>query len=121
MNIITSEIKDYWVHFQAGPTKNDLIYPRARIKCYNDPDFVLQANFYPGKKRIPENYYSTNSKIVYLHYPMSMFSQILDILRNEKPIFFSYSEPTKLGFIRTGKEPIGEGELEARELEVAIE
>ncbi len=52
---------------------------------------------------------------------MSMFSQILDILRNEKPIYFSYSEPTNLGFIRTGKEPIGEGELTARELEVAIE
>ncbi len=120
-NLISSEITEYWVHFQAGPTKNDLIFPRVRIKCYNDGKFILQANFYPDKKRIPENYYSTNSNLVYLHYPISMYSDIIDILRNEKPIYFTYSDPTTLGFIRTGKEPIGEGEIEAKEFELAIE
>ncbi len=51
---------------------------------------------------------------------MSMFSKVLDILRNEKPIYFSYSEPTKLGFIRTGTEPVGEGEIEKIELEEVL-
>ena len=111
MKIITSEINQYWVHFQAGPTKDSLIYPRAIIKCYHDTDFVFQANFYPDKKGLPENYYDVNSKLVYLRYPMSMYSDIIDILRNEKPIYFSYSETSKLGYIRTGKEPVGEGEL----------
>ena len=42
-----------------------------------------------------------------------MYDSIIDILRNEKPIYFSYSEKSKLGYIRTGKEPIGEGENDA--------
>jgi len=42
-----------------------------------------------------------------------MYDSILDILRNEKPIYFSFSEKSKLGYLRTGKEPIGEGENDA--------
>jgi len=114
MKVITNELMEYWVHFQAGRIENNLIYPRTIIKCYDDKnDFVLQASFYPDNKSIPENYYDINSKLVYLRYPMSMYGHIIDILRNEKPIYFSYYEISKLGFIRTGKEPVGEGEIEA--------
>ncbi len=113
MKLITSEINHYWVHFQAGKTKNNLVYPRVIIKCYNDDDYVLQASFYPDSKSLPENYHDVHSKLVYLRYPLSMYANILDILRNEKPIFFSYSEKSHLGYIRTGKEPIGEGENDA--------
>jgi hypothetical protein len=114
---ITSKINQYWVHFQAGPIENNLTHPRTIIKCYHDNDYVLQASFYPDKKSLPDNYYDVNSKLVYLRYSMSMYAHILDILRNEKPIYFSFSEKLKLGYIRTGKEPVGEGEVEARELE----
>ena len=113
MKLIVSEINHYWVHFQAGRTKNNLLYPRAIIKCYHDDDYVLQASFYPDGKSLPENYHDVNSKLVYLRYPMSMYANIIDILRNEKPVYFSYSEKTNLGYIRTGKEPIGEGENDA--------
>jgi hypothetical protein len=113
MKLIASEINQYWVHFQGGPIENVRIYPRVIIKCYHDDDFVVQANFYPDNKSLPENYHDVNSKLVYLRYPLSMYSSIIDILRNEKPIYFSFSDKTKLGYIRTGKEPIGEGEYDA--------
>lgn len=112
MKIINTEIDHYWVHFQAGRTEDNLIYPRTVIKCYDGEDFVLQANFYPDKKALPKNYYDSVSNLVYLRYPLSMYGHILDILRNEKPIYFSFSEKTLLGYIRTGKEPVGEGEME---------
>ncbi len=112
MDTITGEIKKYWVHLQAGPTNKNPIQARAIIRCYDGNNFVLEANFYPGKKGIPENRYSTKYNLVYLRYPMSMFSQVLDTLRNEKPIYFRFNEPSKVGFIRTGKEPVGEGEIE---------
>jgi hypothetical protein len=38
-----------------------------------------------------------------------MYANIIDILRNEKPIYFSYSINSKMGYVRTGKEPVGEG------------
>lgn len=110
MKIITSEINHYWVHFQAGKSQDKIIYPRIIIKCYHDEDFVLQANFYPDGMSLPENYHDVNSKLVYLRYHVSMYANIIDILRNEKPIYFSFSDKSKLGYIRTGKEPIGEGE-----------
>ena len=115
MKIITSEINQYWVHFQAGRIENNLVHPRTIIKCYLDDEYVLQVSFYPDKKGIPENYYDTNSNLVYLRFSMSMYSNILDILRNEKPIYFNFSEKTKLGYVRTGKEPVGEGEIELLE------
>jgi len=121
MKIITSKIDQYWVHIQAGRIENKLTHPRTIIKCYHDDDYVLQLCFYPDKKNLPENYYDINSKLVYLRYSISMYSYILDILRNEDPIYFSYSETSKLGFIRTGKEPVGEGEIEHRELEGAVD
>ena len=116
MKIVTSEINQYWVHFQAGRIENNLVHPRTIIKCYHDNEYVLQVSFYPDKKSIPENYYDINSNLVYLRYSMSMYSYILDILRNEKPIYFSFSEKTKLGYVRTGKEPVGEGEIELVEM-----
>jgi len=113
MNIITREINHYWVHFQAGKTESKIIYPEIIVKCYHDDDFIMQANFYPDKMKLPVNYHDVNSKLVYLRFPVSMYANIIDILRNEKPIYFSFSDKSKLGYIRTGKEPIGEGENDA--------
>lgn len=112
MKIITSEITEYWVHFQAGRIENKLTHPRTIIKCYHDNHYALQASFYPDQQKLPENYYDVNSNLVYLRYSMSMYGHILDILRNEKPIYFSFSRNSKLGYIHTGKEPVGEGEAD---------
>ena len=35
----------------------------------------------------------------------------VDLLRNEKPVFFQWSEASKGVFLATGPEPVGEGEL----------
>jgi len=111
--IIVSEINQYWVHFQAGRSGNKKLYPRVIVKCYHDEDYVLQATFYPDGKTLPDNYYDVNSKLVYLRYSMYMYEHVIDLLRNEKPIYFSFSDVSKLGYIRTGKEPVGEGDGDA--------
>ncbi|MBC2838463.1 hypothetical protein [Robiginitalea sp. SC105] len=113
MKYIDSEIDQYWIHFQAGHAESKKVYPEALIKCYNGDDYLVQLTFYPNGKKLPENHYDKRNKLVYLRYPMSMYANILDILRNEKPIFFRYNAEIKLGFIRTGKEPVGEGEYDA--------
>ena len=111
--VIVSEINQYWVHFQAGRSGNKALYPRVIVKCYHDDDYVLQATFYPDGKTLPDNYYDVNSKLVYLRYSMYMYAHVIDLLRNEKPIYFSFSDVSKLGYIRTGKEPVGEGDGDA--------
>ncbi len=113
MKLITSEINHYWVHFQSGGADQSKVYPRTLVKCYHDEDFVVQINFYPDGKSVPVNSYDKRNKLVYLRYPLSMYPNVIDLLRNEKPIYFSYSENLKIGYVRTGKEPIGEGPTDA--------
>ncbi len=113
MKLITSEINQYWVHFQSGGADQNKVYPRALVKCYHDEDFVVQLNFYPDGKSLPANHYDKRNKLVYLRYPLSMYPNVIDLLRHEKPIYFSYSDNLKTGYVRTGKEPIGEGNVDA--------
>jgi len=113
MKYLVSEINQYWVHFQAGDRKEHLIFTSVIVKCFNDDDFVLQLSFYPDNKKLPENYYDVNSKLVYLRYRLSMYPNVIDLLRNEKPIYYSYSLKSKVGYVRTGKEPVGEGNIDA--------
>ena len=113
MKYLTSEINQYWVHLQAGYSKEHLIFPRVIVKCFHDDDFVVQLSFYHDNKKLPENHYDVNSKLLYLRYSLSMYPNIIDILRNEKPIYFSYSLKSKVGYVRTGKEPVGEGNIDA--------
>lgn len=109
MKYIDHEITKYWVHLQAGRADDSNVYPQILVKCYHEDNFVLQVTFYPDNKALPENHYDAKSKLVYLRYPMSAYPNIIDLLRHEKPIYFSYSLNSKTGFVRTGKEPVGEG------------
>lgn len=113
MKFIDSEITQYWIHFHTGGHEPNYKYPPVLIKCYNEDDFVLQITFHPDNKQLPENHYDIRNKLVYLRYPMSMYYNIVDTLRNEKPIYFHWTRELNIGFLRTGKEPVGEGELEA--------
>lgn len=113
MKYIDKEITQYWIHIQAGNHEPNRVYPPTIVKCYHDDEFVLQLTFHPDNKVLPPNHYDTRNQLVYLRYPLSMYPNILDMLRNEKPIYFHFAEDLNIGFIRTGKEPVGEGELEA--------
>lgn len=52
----------------------------------------------------------TETGTIILNYPLSLYSHVVDILRNEKPVFvrFKDGEPTS-GSIDTSVEPVGEG------------
>jgi hypothetical protein len=41
--------------------------------------------------------------------PSTMFENVLDVLRNEKPIYVYFTQ--NRGFLSSSKEPIGEGEM----------
>jgi hypothetical protein len=113
MKSIDREITQYWIHLQSGTHEPNRVYPPVLIKCYDEEEFVLQLTFHPDNRPLPENHYDNRNKLVFLRYPMSMYYNIIDTLRNEKPIYFRFAKDLNQGFIRTGKEPVGEGELEA--------
>lgn len=47
---------------------------------------------------------------VYLWYRRALFPSIVDMLRNENPIYLLWDEASGQGYISTSTEPVGEGE-----------
>jgi hypothetical protein len=87
----------------------------AFIHCYYQGRNVMSCEFYEDGTALPEN--KNEGGRVSLTYHWSNFDAVLDLLRNEKPVFFAFIESTKVGYVATGTstsshgtETIGEGE-----------
>ena len=82
------------------------------IHCFHEGRNVVTCVFH-DESNVPSNRKDDDSRIE-LHYPMSKFSQVLDILRNEEPLFFVFIESSRTGYIATHKEPVGDGDAPDR-------
>ncbi len=78
--------------------------PRATLWFYRDSasSIAPNASFESGGYT---NYYGRFSQ--------RQFADSVDMLRNEKPVFFHWNESSKGVFLATGEEEVGEGELDA--------
>ena len=47
---------------------------------------------------------------VHLWYRRALFPSVIDMIRNEKPIYLHWDDATGQGYVSTSTEPIGEGE-----------
>jgi hypothetical protein len=73
------------------------------------------CEFYRDGTALPTNRYQGGR--IGLTYSWSQFEAVLDVLRNETPVFVAFIESTKVGYVATGtstsshgNEPVGEGE-----------
>ena len=105
--------------YTAGSESN--VQCNAIVNCYNDSQVtpVMTAYFYHKGYFIPPN--SKHIDRVNLRYSITEYSHFLDLLRNEKPVFYCYNEHTKVGYIRTGQEPAWEEPLEKSEMEQILQ
>ena len=53
----------------------------------------------------------TATGFISIYHSQDLLLSVMDLLRNEKPVYLGYSEKWKTGYITTGQEPVGEGEL----------
>ena len=107
-NMIFEEITQYQATIYAGDrdqeasmlllTANSNIY----ISFYKE-GVQLQGNRSPiiqGRQH------------VYLYFHYRDYPNMIDLLRNEKPINIFYRDDAKFGYLSTSMEPVGEHELE---------
>ena len=61
---------------------------------------------------VPPNasYTSGGVLIYYARFRQAEAHDAVDLLRNEKPVYFQYNDTTNGAFLATGSEPVGEGE-----------
>jgi hypothetical protein len=67
--------------------------------------------FLPQGSSLPDNKKRSGQNIFDVYYHMDAWEPLIDVLRNEGPVYFNYSELHKAAQIYTGQEPIGEGEV----------
>jgi hypothetical protein len=99
-------VSSYHILFYGGPDGYQT--NRAQIQLsdasgktlawirFNDPGMAFEADYESGG-------------IIRMHLPSAMFKNVVDVLRNEKPIHIYFAQ--NRGFFGTSsKEPVGEGE-----------
>jgi hypothetical protein len=105
------EIHKYSVqHFAGGKNAYTL---RARIDLYDKGDaHIGYIRFHKNAESMPAHDKKTSTLIV-CNYPAHQYLEVLDVLRNERPLYLIYSDQRQIGSIATSHEPIGEEEISA--------
>jgi len=113
--MIMGLITKYSATLYTGGSESNL-QCKAMVNCYNDTQItpVMTAHFYHEGYFIPPN--SKHIDRVNLRYSIGEYNHFLDLLRNEKPVFYCYNEHSKVGYIRTGQEPAAEESTEKKEI-----
>jgi hypothetical protein len=110
--VAITEIKKYDVAYYAGG-KNAAGYPyRAIIGLRDDNDRLIgAAYFHQDSSTMPIADTQKATGYISCHYPATDYPQVLDILRNEKPVYVEFEMNIgNIANIRTSAEPVGEGE-----------
>ena len=101
----TKTIKSYSVLIYGSP--NGYQTNRAQIQLVDTNNKVAAWIRFNDAGQFFENDYVKND-IIRMHLPSSMFENVIDVLRNEKPVYIYFVQ--NRAFLGTASEPIGEGE-----------
>ena len=105
MAIVRKSFDSYMVQYTAS--NRDLAL--ASISCFNGTEWVGLLEFHKNEAGVREPFV-WNDRIV-LSYTLKRFDEVLDLLRNEKPLELYLNTDGKWGSILTKEmEPVGEGE-----------
>lgn len=106
------EIKKYDVAYYGGGKNTTGYEYRAIIGLRRaDGSLIGGAYFHRDPATMPSTDDQTAAGYVWCHYPWEHFAHILDLLRNEKPVFVRYvAGGWHIASITTSIEPVGEGE-----------
>jgi len=100
------EFRNYKVFLYAFTDEDDAVEASIHIKLSNAMGILKFC-----KGSVPSNNIEMKGgvKVLNLHFRANRYSHFIDILRNEKPLFFYFNKVTNVGFITTSDEPVGEG------------
>jgi hypothetical protein len=102
---MATEVKSYSILFYGGPDGYQT--NRAQIQLSDAGGKTLAWVRFNDPGMTFENDYQSDG-IIRMHLPSAMFPNVLDVLRNEKPVYVRFTR--NRGFLSTSKEPVGEGE-----------
>lgn len=110
MTFIEFEIQEYHVNLRSQIIGNDMRRV-ATIECAGTDDYRCLIYFLEEGESIPDINYNESTKSILFYRPERHYPWFIDILRNEKPVRCRiFPDQLDASGIRTGFEPVGEGE-----------
>jgi hypothetical protein len=85
-------------------------YGSRRLMNLNGAFGKAILRFLPEGDPLPDNKKRPGQDVFDVFYHMDSWAAILDVLRNEKPVYFHYNDTNNFAQIYTGREPVGEEE-----------
>jgi hypothetical protein len=119
---IVFEIKEYMVIFRQLEERDFggvVAKIRGMVRCTgsginDDNQYRLDVFFLTADSAVPEPQIKLDEGSGEIFFPMSDMSTVIDILRNEKPIFGHLRvDNLQWTSITTSNEPVGEGNVDA--------
>ncbi len=108
---VNEEIKKYDVAIYGGGKNTTGYSYRAIIGLRRaDGSLIGAAYFYRDPAAMPNTDMQSSGGYVWCNYTWDDFSQVVDVLRNEEPVYLRYVDGWNLASITTSLEPVGEGE-----------
>lgn len=106
MAIFWEEIKTYTAWISTTQ------YRKAGIVAVTE-NCSFYLNFFNEHENLQENSSPIVSgrQHIYINLCYDLYADIMDLIRNEKPVFATYRDDAKFGKITTSIEPAGEGEV----------
>jgi len=104
------QINRYDVSYYAWGKAEGLRY-QVMIDLRNTQDKLIGVTYFHPDVEVESPAVSkTGNGLIVVHFPVSTFSRIIDLLRNEKPVYLRHREGEPfVAAIDTTSEPIGEG------------
>jgi hypothetical protein len=101
------DVASYSLAFYGSPSGYQT--NRAQIELHDaNGDTVAWVRFNDPGMFFEDDYESNG--IIRMHLPSSMFRNVLDVLRNESPLYVTFSAGAGVALFGTTEEPIGEGD-----------
>ncbi|MBV5304720.1 MAG: hypothetical protein JZU70_11075 [Chlorobium sp.] len=104
------DVSTYLVFAYGGPGGNAGAEATVSLGI---PDAFAFLRFFPDSIPLPANSKTTHvsgKPMFYVSYKYAQLANVIDLLRNEKPIRFFFADDTKASYLTTSDEPVGEGE-----------
>ena len=109
---VTREITKYTVSYFGGGKKTAMPYPyRAIVGLYDNAGIIAALYFHNDPNTIPSGDALPDTGQPMSHYPVEDFPRVMDLLRNEKPIYYQQVAGWPyMSWLSTTPEAVGEGE-----------
>ncbi|MEO1449785.1 MAG: hypothetical protein AAFV07_09645 [Bacteroidota bacterium] len=100
-------IHTYAIRFHGG-LKGEGTGIRAHIHLFDSQNkMVGRIDFYDPKLTLPAD---RNDGMIHMSMSADQIHAVVDVLRNEKPIYLQWQKTLQNAYLGTGQEPVGEGE-----------